>query len=493
HSRIDEALLSALARALAGWTGSPRLRVDLEGHGREPLFDDLDVSRTVGWFTSLYPVVLEGGGAGPGEALVSAGETLRAVPGRGIGYGLLGLLETEPAAEILFNYLGQADSASAEGSLFRASTASAGPTRSPRAQRTHPLEIAGIVAGGRLRITLTYGSRMHRRETAERLAAAYAGALRELIQHGREGEAVLTAPRIDGSPLVPIQPRGTRTPLFCVHALGGEVLSYYRLAHELGTDQPLYGLQARPPQAQQPRVTIEEMAAEYVDAVRSLQPAGPYLLAGYSFGGVVAFEMARQLTSAGEEVALLAILDQAVSPADEDAEVDTAAVIAEMLRHQAGSTLGLDADALRGLPLEEQLARGLEILGGPEALGAGFDIPLLRDLALGWSARATAVERYRVSTYPGRITLLRASDVDAAALRELAPERRRIFEDPTLGWGTVAKGGVEVHTVPGSHQTIIEAPNVEILAEALGACIARAERDLGQAVPAGAPGFSRIR
>ncbi|HKH46439.1 MAG TPA: amino acid adenylation domain-containing protein [Thermoanaerobaculia bacterium] len=195
HSRIDDALLSALGRALAGWTGSPRLRVDLEGHGREPLFDDLDVSRTVGWFTSLYPVVLEAGDAGPGDALVSAKERLRAVPGRGIGYGLLeaaGLIEAAPAAEILFNYLGQAEATSGEGSLFRASTASTGPCRSPRGYRTHLLEIVGIVTEGRLRITLTYGSRTHRRETAERLAAAYAGALRQLIRHGRESEEVFT-------------------------------------------------------------------------------------------------------------------------------------------------------------------------------------------------------------------------------------------------------------------------------------------------------------
>ncbi|MEO6194012.1 MAG: amino acid adenylation domain-containing protein [Thermoanaerobaculia bacterium] len=492
HNRIDDALLSALVRALAGWTGSPRLRVDLEGHGREPLFDDLDVSRTVGWFTSLYPVVLEAGDAGPGDALVSAREQLRAVPGRGIGYGLLGLEAS--AAEILFNYLGQvgqAGVASEESSLFAVSAASPGPARSPRAHRTHPLEIVGVVAEGRLRITLTYGSRTHRRETAERLAAAYAGTLRQLIQHGRESGEVSTAPRLEEgggipwSPLVPIQPLGERMPLFCVHALGGEILSYYQLARQLGAGQPIYGLRARPleGQTEAPRVTIEETAAEYLDAVRSFQPAGPYLLAGYSFGGVVAFEMARQLAAAGEEVALLAILDQPVSPGDEAAEVDTVAVIAEILRHRAraeGRTLEIDVEALSGLPLDDQIARALEILGGGEALGPGFDIPLLRDLALGWSSRATAVERYRVSTYPGRITLLRASSVDVAALRELTPQRRQILEDPTLGWGTVAADGVEVHAIPGSHQTIIEAPNVETLAEILGACIARAERGLGQ-------------
>jgi non-ribosomal peptide synthase protein (TIGR01720 family) len=495
QSRIEEALLSALARALAGWTGSPRLKVDLEGHGREPLFDDLDVSRTVGWFTSLYPVVLEAGDAGPGDALVSARERLRAVPGRGIGYGLLGLLEAAPAAEILFNYLGQVDATSQGPSLFRASTASAGPSRSPRAHRTHLLEIVGMVTEGRLRITLTYGSRTHRRETAERLAAAYAGALRELIQHGRESQEVCTAPRlaaeggIPWSPLVPIQPLGARAPLFCAHPLGGEVLCYYRLARALGTDQPVYGLQARPlnGQAAAPQTTIEELAAEYVDAVRSLEPTGPYLLAGYSFGGVVAFEMARQLTGAGEEVALLAILDQPVSPGDEAAEVDTAAIVADMVRHLAreeGSTLELAADALRGLPLDAQLARGLEILGGTEALGPGFDLPLLRALALGWSSRATAVERYKALTYPGRITLLRAESVDPAALRELPLKRRPIFASPTLGWDAFAAGGVEVHAVPGNHQSIVEAPHVETLAEILRACIARAEQGVNSSSPA---------
>ncbi|HKV12635.1 MAG TPA: condensation domain-containing protein, partial [Thermoanaerobaculia bacterium] len=153
------------------------------------------VSRTVGWFTSLYPVVLEAGGADPGAALVSAKERLRAVPGRGIGYGLLQaarLLDEPPAAEILFNYLGQADSTFEELSLFRVSTAGTGPSRSLRARRAHLLEVAGLVAGGRLRITLTYGSRIHRRETAERLAAAYAGALRQLLRHGQESEEVFT-------------------------------------------------------------------------------------------------------------------------------------------------------------------------------------------------------------------------------------------------------------------------------------------------------------
>jgi amino acid adenylation domain-containing protein/non-ribosomal peptide synthase protein (TIGR01720 family) len=500
HNRIDDALLSSLGRALAGWIGSPRLRLDLEGHGREPLFDDLDLSLTVGWFTSLYPVVLEAGDAGPDAALVSAKDRLRTVPGRGLGHGLLRYLEKAPflakapSAEILFNYLGQVDGTLDQLSLFRASTVSAGPGRSPRAHRAYLLAIDGIVTEGRLRMTLTYGSRVHRRETMERLAAAYADTLRQLIQHGRGTREVVMVSgleeegRLLWSPLVPIQPLGDRAPLFCIHAIGGEVLYYYRLARELGADQPLYGLQARPMdgkagQSAAPRITIEELAAEYLNAVRSRQPGGPYFLAGHSFGGVVAVEMARQLTASGEDVALLAILDQPVSAGDEAAEVDTAAVIGDMVRYLArgqGRTVELDADALRGLSIDHQLERGLEVLGGMEALGPGFDIPMLRGLALGWSSRATAVERYKVAAYPGRIILLRASDIDLAFLRELSPERQRIFEeDPTLGWGAVAAEGVEVHSVPGNHQTILEAPHVEALAGILRACIERGGREAG--------------
>ena len=363
--------------------------------------------------------------------------------------------------------------------------------QSPRAHRPYLLDIVGIVAEGRLRINLTYGARTHSRETAERWAAAYAGALRELIQHAREGEEVPEALRLAEkggtawSPLVPIQPLGARAPLFCVHALGGEVLSYYRLARELGVDQPVYGLQARPltgqaeaGQAAAPRVTIEELAAEYVDAVRSLKPTGPYLLAGHSFGGVVAFEMARQLKNAGEEVALLALLDQPVSRGrrrrgnrHRDDHCRHGAAISPASRDVRWSSRPTRCAAFPSKPSSPAASR---LLGSREALGPGFDIPLLRDLALGWSSRATAVERYRVSPYPGRITLLRAASVDPAALRELPAERRRIFANPTLGWDAVAAGGVEVHSVPGDHQSIVEAPHVKILAEVLGACLARA-------------------
>jgi thioesterase domain-containing protein len=215
------------------------------------------------------------------------------------------------------------------------------------------------------------------------------------------------------------------------------------------------------------------MAAGYRAAVQGVQPAGPYLLAGFSFGGIVAFEMARQLTAAEEEVALLALLDAAVPAGEEPQDFDAAEVIVDLLRDNIQAVqapLALEADALRGLPLDGQLARAQEILGdvlgGMEALGPGIDLPLVRRLVLGYGSRVAAVERYKVSPYPGKITLVRP--------REGAPANLRDTESPSLGWQAVAAGGVEIHTVPGSHKTMIEEPNVEALAEILRACIARA-------------------
>lgn len=188
RTQINDALLTALVEAFAPWTGSRTLRFDLEGHGREALFSDVDLSRTVGWFTSLFPVRLDlEGKSGPGETLRAVKEQLRAIPRRGIGYGLLRhmrhqspLRGTPP--EICFNYLGQLDQA-VEHSIFDAAPEAPGPTTGPRRPRTHPLLVTASVLHGRLRVTFEYGQQVHDRETMEGIAARFRGALDGLISH----------------------------------------------------------------------------------------------------------------------------------------------------------------------------------------------------------------------------------------------------------------------------------------------------------------------
>ncbi|HJX26333.1 MAG TPA: condensation domain-containing protein, partial [Thermoanaerobaculia bacterium] len=196
NTQINDILLAALALAFQDWTGSPSLRVDLEGHGREDIFPDVDLTRTVGWFTTVYPVVLDlSRTQGLGEALKEVKEQLRRVPRGGIGYGLLDYdVEADwfaglPTPEISFNYLGQFDQVFSEGFPFRASREFSGPTRSPRARRPYLLDFQGSVYAGRLSFSCSYSERFHRLSTIEGLLAIFERKLRDLIDHCRAPEA----------------------------------------------------------------------------------------------------------------------------------------------------------------------------------------------------------------------------------------------------------------------------------------------------------------
>ncbi|MEP6917580.1 MAG: condensation domain-containing protein, partial [Acidobacteriota bacterium] len=201
RTQINEVLLTALVRALAPWTGSPSLLLDLEGHGREEIFEDVDLSRTVGWFTTIFPVWLDGGdAAAPAETIRLVKQQLRAIPDRGIGYGLLryagadpiaaGQLRALPQAEVRFNYLGRVDRPLTETPAFRLANAPAGPSQSPTFPRAYLLNIIGLVSGGELRLDWTYSAGIHARETVERLALAYLTQLRLVIAGRHSPEAV---------------------------------------------------------------------------------------------------------------------------------------------------------------------------------------------------------------------------------------------------------------------------------------------------------------
>ncbi|HEX8150712.1 MAG TPA: amino acid adenylation domain-containing protein, partial [Pyrinomonadaceae bacterium] len=196
RTQINDALLAALALAFERWQGSPRVLVDLEGHGREDLFEDIDLSRTVGWFTSLYPVALAvAPGSEPAAALKEVKEQLRSIPNRGLGYGVLRYLSPDAGvrealaaqtrAQVSFNYLGQLGQAAA--SMFRPAPESAGRSQAEENLRTHVLDFNASVAGGRLHVACTYGERLHERAEVERLVGEYVAALRRVIDACREG------------------------------------------------------------------------------------------------------------------------------------------------------------------------------------------------------------------------------------------------------------------------------------------------------------------
>jgi amino acid adenylation domain-containing protein/non-ribosomal peptide synthase protein (TIGR01720 family) len=206
-TQIKDILLTALVQVLGKWTGSNSVLLDLEGHGREELFDDVDLSRTVGWFTTTFPVLLELKATDNlGDAIKSIKEQLRAVPNRGIGYGLLrylsgdaeiiSLLSALPQAEVSFNYLGQFDWGMPENSFFKLAPESVGSEHSKLGSCSYLLDINGLVVESQLQLHWTYSENFHSSTTIESLAQDFAQALRTLIAHCLSADAGDSTPDV---------------------------------------------------------------------------------------------------------------------------------------------------------------------------------------------------------------------------------------------------------------------------------------------------------
>lgn len=247
------------------------------------------------------------------------------------------------------------------------------------------------------------------------------------------------------SSLVPIQPYGSRPPFFCVHGIGGTVLRFRDLARYLGNDQALYGLQAKGLDGKQACASsVEEMAADYIRDVQQVQPQGPYFLGGYSFGGMVALEMAQQLRAQGEEVALVALLDTFPGRPMSSSEL-----LIKLLR----------------MPLREKISYSIERARRfATYLQRRLSRQLPPDLLKVRQACYLAESRYVPKIYAGRITVFRPST-----------KSLRSIDDAMGGWNEWCAGGVEIHEISGRHDNMFFEPNVAILAEKLSECLRRAE------------------
>jgi amino acid adenylation domain-containing protein len=279
------------------------------------------------------------------------------------------------------------------------------------------------------------------------------------------------------TPLVPLQPAGEKRALFCVHPAVGNVLCYLALARRLGRDRPFYGLQA--PEADGVAMAvenIEELAALYVSALRNKQPEGAYHLAGHSYGGLVAFEMAQQLHAHGEEVAVLALIDTilpdgAVSgtaprPPTPRGDTQWLAATARTLERYLGRSFGDTVQALAHLPYEHGMEVLLDLLLREDVMPASGARTLLEAMLAAQRASEDIASRYRPRRYDGALTLIRAETLhpeDAARIPAA------LIEDPALGWNAFADA--RVVTVKGDHLSMLAEPQVAQLAQALRAAL----------------------
>ena len=289
---------------------------------------------------------------------------------------------------------------------------------------------------------------------------------------GRLAAAIVQASPSEPSPaLAVLKPGGSRPPLILVHGVQGDVLEYRELVKRLGPDQPVYGIEAQGnDEGEAVLRTIEQVAAGYVEELRQQRLAGPYYLCGYCWAGALTFEMAQQLRRAGEEVALLALIDSTCP--------------GHRRRLRPGKLGGRRSRSL-SIRILRNLRRlpELQVTTVPRFIW-GRMVKLTTELAgvpvFRWSVRLRrplfpafrgrrqaflyAAKAYRPTIYPGRLTLLRAWTSG------LSTEQNALG-----GWDRVVAGEVELHRVPGGHVELMKEPKVEGLAAALQACLDRAQ------------------
>ncbi len=273
--------------------------------------------------------------------------------------------------------------------------------------------------------------------------------------------------------LLPVNADGSEPPFFYAHGVFGDVSSLTNIVPHFPASQPLYGLQAYGLHGDhEPDRTIEEMAAHALDAMRRVQPSGPYRLGGFCFGGVLAYEIARQLEQAGEEIALLAIIEGSAPREFHQPQPFYAPERLQIIRHSAPQILRGHQE-FGGWRLSEKIRRrlGKQSAGGMAKNGRdpwGLEFDNLADFNALRPARqhrlrdinVAAVEQYRPGSLRGRITLFRAGYLPAkhTFLAKIDPQR---------GWGRLAAGGVEIHTVAGTHIGVLRQPHAAQLTAAL--------------------------
>ena len=278
--------------------------------------------------------------------------------------------------------------------------------------------------------------------------------VRQLADVIRKSKQPAPSPQKTWSSLVSIQPNGSRIPLFCVHAIGGDVIFYEQLARALGPDQPFYAFQSPlVSQADIRQTSIEELASTYVKEMRAFFPRGPYLIGGASFGGLVAFEMAKQLHAQGAEPRLLVLFDTAVPRNEQRVDAkDRISGFRTGLRKQ-GATYLMKKAAVKRVYWGDKLLRRVRLIACASHRLLRHRLPINLHYFQTEEAHKQALTQYAFHPYAGKITLMRAVD--------RGPEVLGKREDPTLGWGHLAGGGLEIHDVDTGHMSMLFDPYVE--------------------------------
>ncbi|MBK9712881.1 MAG: hypothetical protein IPO81_16440 [Kouleothrix sp.] len=265
------------------------------------------------------------------------------------------------------------------------------------------------------------------------------------------------------SPLIPIRTAGTGVPMFWIHPVGGHVLCYMPLVHHLPDDQPVYTLQSPGLYDGQPCYdSIPAMAQRYIQEIRKVQPEGPYMLGGWSMGGIVAFEMSQQLTKQGQEVRLLTLIDSWRPDRTSSLEDETEDALLASFLTDIAAIFEKDVSEfgdLASLPPQARMSAAVEAAKQLRIFPEGIDAAYIQALFNVFKNNRFAMNHYAPQPYAGDILLFQASD---------QPEQHR---EPALGWASVSQGKLESCIVPATHYTLLREPAVTALGERLAQCV----------------------
>ncbi|WP_216897108.1 non-ribosomal peptide synthetase [Nocardia alni] len=484
---VDDALLATLALALLRWRDASDRNVllRLEGHGRqEEVIPGADLSHTVGWFTSLYPVRLEldgvdldeamAGGPAMGAAIRAVQRQLLEIPHKGIGFGLLRYLNPATAARfsaglpgrVSFNYLGRLG-------ITDLSADSQGLGWMPTGELDDVLiaehsdvplqsaiDINAMVVGDRLRATIGFPSTLLDQRSVDELADLWIEILSAAARFADSPAARAMAPAVPAAPSglgldvrLPIRPEGSEPALFCIHPSSGISWSYLGLADALRPGRPIYGLQAPDLSGREPSArSIEEFAERYVREIRAIQPSGPYHLLGWSFGGLIAHAVADELDRAGAEVGVVALLD-----------ADTADIDGEAIeRLGAGAFVNAFGAAfgVHDVPADataEQAADSIRARTGGISL---VDADTIERMAASYNASARTRTGYRRPVFHGDVLYFHAT-VDTSATSATSDT----FGPD--GWRPYVTGAISTYDVEVTHDDMTTPHALAIIARVL--------------------------
>src|SRR6266851_3182350 len=427
RTNLQDALITALVRSLQTYNGSGGALLELEGHGREEcdFSRALDLTRTVGWFTTLYPVYIQLKKSTLREDLAAVTAQLRAVPARGLGYGVLRYISNDgrtrlhklPHADIVFNYLGQFDQ-TLGGKNWQIASEFSSADRSSTSARFHLLEVNSHIGNRCLHVVWNYSSVHHRPQSIERLAAQFRKELKALISasvtaSSRRGildsksqnlSTSKPAPNSGQSFLVVFTKSVSKPRIFCVSAYTKDpALVFGSLAEKVGSDVTFYGLWMRETE----NFSYSEIAANHIREIRRAQPDGPYFVGGHCQGGIAAFEIAKQLTDEKQHVELLVLFDVPNPKLRQD--------------YDALSDLELLSKIVRAVdPNSDVLSQSQKIKSAKARLRYIYDclkrIPEFRPDMHFSGVKAflrffRTVTCYAPQPYPGRILLFRTTDL----------------------------------------------------------------------------------